>query len=751
MKQKISLLIMSILLLTNVEAQISHGGRPANWNNKNSNDFAVEYISTPDLDLETIKAEDEVTDQYKETPYRFGFDHEVSINTENAGSWTDLENGDRIWRLGIDCPDATSISLVFDNYKIPKGGKVFIWNSDRTDFIGSYTHLNNKDFGSFAVGLIKTSSAVVEFYLPENAGDNWELSIGQITHGYRPIVNKYESERGPFGNSGACNINVNCPEGDEWGVEKRAVALIVSGGFAVCSGTLVNNTSNDGTPYFLTANHCLGGENNWVFYFNHESANCVGSTGPTDQSVSGSELKASNGGSDFGLLLLSEDPPASFNVNFAGWDNSDAETVTSATGIHHPSGDVKKICHENDEPYHTDQFGAAVWFIDQWEDGVTEGGSSGSGLFDQNHRIIGQMYGGYAACSGENNNGLADWYGRFGVSWDGSSASTRLKDWLDPTNTGQSILDGYPDGFEVLDLDAGMNPITGVDDMVCGSTISPTVIIKNYGENTLTSATIEYQLNSGSVQSIDWTGSLETYEDEEIDLPSMSIEDGDNTLTVWISDANGVNDDNDNNNEVSLEFTALTGPSADVTIELTLDEYGSETTWEIISGGVVIYSGGPYADDVDQTVEISFVCLAETCYDFVIYDEFGDGMCCGYGDGGYQVFDGTGEVLAEGGEFDDSETTEICPSVSVEEYEEQNTLIVYPNPSNGMFIIESEQALNDPRLIVIRNTLGAMVFATELTSSTPRKEIDLRKYPKGIYFMEMNSEKNNQVQKIIIK
>jgi hypothetical protein len=149
-------------------------------------------------------------------------------------------------------------------------------------------------------------------------------------------------------------------------------------------------------------------------------------------------LLVNNSGSDFALIQLSSTPPASYNVEYAGWDNS-GSTPSSAVGIHHPSGDVKKICFENNAPYQSSTGGAQVWWINQWELGVTEPGSSGSPLFDNNHRIIGQLYGGAAACSGSNNNGQYDFYGRFNVSW-GLGASS----YLDPLNTGVSTLDSYP-------------------------------------------------------------------------------------------------------------------------------------------------------------------------------------------------------------------------------------------------------------------------------------------------------------------
>ena len=144
---------------------------------------------------------------------------------------------------------------------------------------------------------------------------------------------------------------------------------------------------------------------------------------PHEQHISGGTLLLADGGSDVALIELSSTPPASWNVEYAGWDASSANP-TSAVGIHHPSGDVKKICFEDDAPYESSTGGAQVCWIDAWELGVTEPGSSGSPLFNQDHRIIGQLYGGAAACSGAVNNGSFDYYGRFDVSWGWGSVST---------------------------------------------------------------------------------------------------------------------------------------------------------------------------------------------------------------------------------------------------------------------------------------------------------------------------------------
>jgi hypothetical protein len=447
--------ILSCVISPAVNAQISHGGSPINWGEETSQ-TSFEIKSMPNVDLTILAEEDAVTDQYKEAPWRFGVEREVEYNLENSGTWT-FEEGMHVWRLGVHCPEAINVSFMLSTFNLPTEATLYIYNSDRTAYLGSFTQANNKEWGGLSLGVLDGSRMILEYHESPASHGLGSIEIGTVVHGYRSLLNHQDavveemtSRMGPFGNSGACNVNVNCPEGADWQTEKRSVALIVSGGYAACTGALVNNTANDGTPYFLTANHCLGSPNSWVYYFNHESSNCSGSTGPTNQSVSGGSLLVNNGGSDFALIELSSTPPASYNVEYAGWDNS-GSTPSSAVGIHHPSGDVKKICFENNAPYQNSTGGAQVWWINQWELGVTEPGSSGSPLFDNNHRIIGQLYGGAAACSGSNNNGQYDFYGRFNVSW-GLGASA----YLDPLNTGVNTLDSYP--TNAFDDEGCMNP-----------------------------------------------------------------------------------------------------------------------------------------------------------------------------------------------------------------------------------------------------------------------------------------------------
>jgi len=423
-------------------SQISQGGQPDQWENKNIPPH-IPFVKMPILNMDAINAEDAVVDEYKESPFRFGISHSVDYDLFTSGVSQELSNGDKIWRMGIDCPDAKSINFIFGEYFIPEGGKVFVYNESKSEFIGSFTSSNNKPYGSLAVGLVHSNRIIIEYFEPSSVANQAALVISEITHGYRPVINKFEVDKGPFGNSGSCNMNVNCSDGAAWQDEKRGVGLILQNGNAHCTGSLINNTNQDGTPYFLTAAHCDGNENNWVIYFNHEYAGCSSSgSAPTNQSISGGTQLASTSPSDGHLIELSSNVPASYNPYYNGWDKS-GSAVSSAVGIHHPAGDVKKISFDDDPCQKTSYLSdnangtATHWRIEAWErNTTTEGGSSGSPLFNQDHRIIGQLHGGYASCTTSGSNDR-DWYGAMEISF------PSFDSYLDPANTNSLVLDGY--------------------------------------------------------------------------------------------------------------------------------------------------------------------------------------------------------------------------------------------------------------------------------------------------------------------
>ena len=423
--------IIFVLFIINITyPQISIGGNPK------SVDLMLDYttsnIMLPSVDTEPLIQEDELEiDKY--VPFRFGAPIDVNYNLENSGDWIETEEG-KIWRLSITSEGAYSINLLYDRFIIPDGAEMFVYDYNMNTVLGAFTSENNKEHETFSTAPTKGDIAIIEYFEPYNVEFRGQIQVSRVVHAYKDIFFN-DGTRG-YGDSGSCNNNVNCPEFIDWADEVRSVAMILSGGgFRLCTGSLVNNVRQDLTPYFLTANHCLGGESSWIFMFNYDSPGCNNQNGPTYMTVQGSTLLANSSSSDFALLRLTETPPESYEVHFAGWDAT-GSTPSTPVGIHHPSGDIKKISFD----YNNASNAGNYWDVNNWEDGTTEPGSSGSPLFDGNsHRIVGQLYGGTASCSSI----TYDTYGKVSSSW-----NSGLRNFLDPDNTGTTLLDG----MDAIDL-----------------------------------------------------------------------------------------------------------------------------------------------------------------------------------------------------------------------------------------------------------------------------------------------------------
>ena len=382
----------------------------------------------------------------------------------------------------------------------------------------------NQEGGVLGTWLVKGDSVWIEYHEPLSVQGQGTLHIAKATHGYRN-ADTFNQAKG-LNDSGNCNLDVDCSIGEDWEElkehNKRSAGILLSGGSGFCSGALINNTQNDGTPYFLTANHCYSNPSSWAFRFGWISPNTVcattenSSSGPTNMTISGATLRSRDAGSDFALVEINSEIPDEWNRVFAGWDKTD-NFPEFQIGIHHPSGDVMKVCRDDDPATKEVNGGAQTWEIvgglyGGWEIGVTEPGSSGSPLFDQEGRIIGQLFGGGAACAGTNDNGAFDYYGRVGVSWEGGgTSSTRLRDWLDPQNSGRDTMDPYP-SLTVYPYDSGVSSIDSPTDGALTSTEVITVTISNYGENSISNFDVSYQIDGGTVVTENFLGTILTSE-----------------------------------------------------------------------------------------------------------------------------------------------------------------------------------------------------------------------------------------------
>ncbi|MFC1890640.1 MopE-related protein [Thermodesulfobacteriota bacterium] len=392
---------------------------------------------------------------------------------EQFGDLDILKNGDRLWRLHIRAEGASSLNFGFNRYRMPAGGELFIYGPDGSSLRGPFTDRDNEAHGQLWTPVVIGGEAVIELAIPAIMVPYLELELSSINYGYKEFWLQGGDK------SGSCNVDVVCSDGDDWQAEIRSVAVISTGGGLFCSGFLVNSTADDLTPYFMTASHCgitSSKAPSLVVYWNYESSTCGGAPdGQLDQYQSGSIFRASGSASDFTLVELDDDPDPAFDVYWSGWDRSDADPQ-QAVAIHHPRTDEKRISFEYD-PLSTASYlgtsapgdGTHIRVAD-WDVGTTEPGSSGSGLWNADHRIVGQLHGGYAACG----NNLADWYGRFSVSWNsGGSPSSRLKDWLDPGGTELLVLDGRESCVRpMVDFEAEPNPAAAGEEVFFTSTIS---------------------------------------------------------------------------------------------------------------------------------------------------------------------------------------------------------------------------------------------------------------------------------------
>lgn len=376
-----------------------------------------------------------------------------------------------LYRVHLKVPNARQLGLVFSDLYLPEGARMYIYDITGKYHIGAFTSQNNTSHASFSTHILPTESLIIE-YLYTGQADPPGFFIDELMYIFDngPFSMHTESDK----SSGACNVNVNCPEGQQWQKQKRGVARILlreGNSWYNCTGSLVNNTLQDGTPYFLTANHCGANASSsdmavWQFYFNYEYANCSGSgNAPTNMMLTGGALLASapiNQGTDFKLLELNQTPPLSWNPYYNGWTLS-SRASEWGTSIHHPSGDAKKISTYTQKLSNSTFSGGmpqGYWRV-YWAEsvsghGVTEGGSSGSPIFDDLGLITGTLTGGGASCNAPH---LPDYYGKFYRHWaaNGESAQKRLKPWLDPLGQEPEKVFGYDPNlatnFVLLEVD----------------------------------------------------------------------------------------------------------------------------------------------------------------------------------------------------------------------------------------------------------------------------------------------------------
>ncbi|HUP90836.1 MAG TPA: trypsin-like peptidase domain-containing protein [Solimonas sp.] len=376
----------------------------------------------------------------------------------DAGQWRD-DAQTASWRLRVHSSDARSLVLEFGSLALPAGGELWIYDPAGHVVQGPYTQAPAEGLWT---ALVPGDTVVIEARVPAAARGSMDLHLAEVAHGFR------DTSSGSMAKSGSCNRDVVCSEGDEWRNEIRATARLqipLPDALGLCTGTLVNNIRQDDRPFVLTADHCHIGEegspaSGVVTYWNYETSSCGGAPdGSLSQSQSGATLRADDATTDFTLIELAVAPQAAFHVHFAGWDASGAGASTGAS-VHHPSGDEKRISVFTTPVTRSEvNIGKGpipAWRVDHWDVGTTEPGSSGSGLWNQDHRIIGSLSGGGASCTADpsNDNDASDFYARMESGWEARPVPEgQLRAWLDPDNTASKGVAGRDPGGEPAAVD----------------------------------------------------------------------------------------------------------------------------------------------------------------------------------------------------------------------------------------------------------------------------------------------------------
>ena len=438
---------------------------------KSQNDHALRQVvysaeNIPFISIRSQTVPEFSTSSKSGNPDPIGIVHDTIIDLFKYGFCKSHTYGTQPQRLGIHFEGTSYMIAFFREFYLPEGCSLKIYSHSRGRYEKVYTFGDNPDGGFYSLPPLQGDSLILEMHCREETSEEPRL----VLNGLAMIP---PSRALLFGGSGACEVNVNCPEGLLWQDQKKSVVrILVRNGFSVywCTGILVNNTRQDKTPYVLTANHCGKGASKanlaqWQFTFNYEAPDCPSPILEPFQAmltgagkIAASDLPGGGLGSDFYLLRLKNDVPASFGSYFSGWTAIN-ETSSSGTGIHHPQGDIKKISTytsalasaswENIPNTHW----RVIWASTPSGHGVTEGGSSGSPLFHTNGLLMGTLTGGQASCD---STGLTqpDYYGKFSFHWDqnGLADTLRLKPFLDPDNTGILTMNGSLMGTETMHI-----------------------------------------------------------------------------------------------------------------------------------------------------------------------------------------------------------------------------------------------------------------------------------------------------------
>lgn len=562
--------------------------------------------------------------------YRFGKAFDVDY-TLTDGKWEKVDGG-RMWSLTVKSKDALSLNFVFNNFSLPEGADLYVENQKGTILYGPVTHDVIPDNGFFLTDIIPGEQATITIFEPNTHYNETSLTIKRVVHGYKDI----NVEISKALNKTRDNIPPSVACYSDYEKESDAIGLIIpSTGTDVCSGSLVMSTDYSFKPYFLTTYGLLDSYDedpetnvtNGLFKFRHKELTCNGNDIATSYTYNQCNIRA--GWYDTYLLLLEINGNLKANpkLTWLGWTTSGA-TPSSGVLIHHLDTTTPMSIAFDNDVLQTDYFyfPYKAW-VTYFDLGYVNTCSSGSPLLDSNKRIVGHLIWGqhynpiYLQIHGI--------VGKFNLSWNGgNSNSTRLSNWLDPNNTGQTTMDSYrsmiisgpsnvisSSTYSILNLPSGMSVSWSLSDSYynqnglqqntpstnqctitkhSGHSMSSAVLTANIKKNGTTICTVTKLVSTGNGMDGTYYNGVTT---KQIDLP--------NPLYV-------------------LPGTLVTITSQNL-IGASVSQNGGNatpTSWQFNSSSGMLIVGMP--STVGNTVVVKVICSGGTIYNLPITTIAGD-------------------------------------------------------------------------------------------------------------------------------
>jgi len=412
-------------------SQVSKEGSPLSWNSGLVAGMIFQHETLPPLNSAQLLQEDMANAGFKGLPFRFAQRVEVDFSTDRNGEWRNLANGDRIWLLSLHCENALALSVEFSRLILPPGGSLYLYNGSRSDFAGPFTHRHSREHIALGTAPLGGNTLVIEYYEPFAGRGHGEVIISSVARSYRDINTI------PVFPGSDCAVRVYPGENSLAALSDAVLLIMTDHGQRALTGTLINNTRHDGSPYVLTAIQGLIGDPESLVFVQGVKQGCSNGEVCWDKFLSGASIVHQNPSTGITLLKLLEAPSRSWSSYVAGWSLREPQQEWH-TSLQHAFGAPLTASRYLGRPIESTWLSFSSLQVGEWNLGNTYTGSLGSPLFNARNELVGVFTGGGNTCA----QSPGDHFGSLSHAWAG------LGTFLDPMSENTSALPGFYPVFE---------------------------------------------------------------------------------------------------------------------------------------------------------------------------------------------------------------------------------------------------------------------------------------------------------------